>query len=172
MGTRNLTMVKYNGEIKVAQYGQYDGYPSGQGLTALRLCRDKNKLDRLKASLVKLHFFTQQESNEFDKHLDLGDEKALRYYSRMLSRELGADVLQQIVDADDLQQIWLDDDYSFFQHGLFCEWAWCVNFDTDKLEAYRRGDNKVAEFDLYNLPTDDKFIDTFNQLLQGETDND
>lgn len=48
MGTRNLTMVKYNGEIKVAQYGQYDGYPSGQGLTALRLCRDKNKLADLR----------------------------------------------------------------------------------------------------------------------------
>jgi len=32
MGTRHLSMA-YNkgGEVKVAQYGQWDGYPEGQG---------------------------------------------------------------------------------------------------------------------------------------------
>ena len=35
MGTRNLTMVISNGKTKVAQYGQWDGYPDGQGMTAL-----------------------------------------------------------------------------------------------------------------------------------------
>lgn len=32
MGTRHLIKVKYKGEIKVSQYGQWDGYPDGQGL--------------------------------------------------------------------------------------------------------------------------------------------
>ena len=36
MGTRNLTTVIKNSETKVAQYGQWDGYPGGQGLTALK----------------------------------------------------------------------------------------------------------------------------------------
>ena len=36
MGTRNLTkVIDSNGVTKVAQYGQWDGYPSGQGLNAL-----------------------------------------------------------------------------------------------------------------------------------------
>lgn len=35
MGTRNLTCVVVDGVYKVAQYGQFDGYPSGQGATAL-----------------------------------------------------------------------------------------------------------------------------------------
>lgn len=30
MGTRNLTMLISDGETKVAQYGQWDGYPGEQ----------------------------------------------------------------------------------------------------------------------------------------------
>ena len=39
METRHLTLVYKNGAFKVAQYGQWDGYPSGQGLTALKFLR-------------------------------------------------------------------------------------------------------------------------------------
>jgi len=35
MGTRNLTMVISDGKTKIAQYGQWDGYPSGQGADIL-----------------------------------------------------------------------------------------------------------------------------------------
>ena len=39
MGTRNLTAVYLDGQYKVAQYGQWDGYPEGQGIaSAQRLC--------------------------------------------------------------------------------------------------------------------------------------
>ena len=31
MGTRHLIIVKSEGKTKVAQYGQWDGYPTGQG---------------------------------------------------------------------------------------------------------------------------------------------
>ena len=53
MGTRNLTAVYIDGEYKVAQYGQWDGYPEGQGMTALTFLRDKmdtNSLRRLSAN--------------------------------------------------------------------------------------------------------------------------
>ena len=35
MGTRHLVAVIHKDEYKVAQYGQWDGYPSGQGDTVL-----------------------------------------------------------------------------------------------------------------------------------------
>ena len=40
MGTRNLTLVKdKEGKTKVAQYGQWDGYPEGQGSTILNFIK-------------------------------------------------------------------------------------------------------------------------------------
>ena len=41
MGTRNLTMViNQKGEKKVAQYGQWDGYPSGVGVSVLNFLKN------------------------------------------------------------------------------------------------------------------------------------
>lgn len=39
MGTRHLTMIYANGAYRVSQYGQWDGYPDGQGLTILTSLR-------------------------------------------------------------------------------------------------------------------------------------
>lgn len=39
MGTRSLTCVVLDDQFKIAQYGQFDGYPSGQGKTALEIMR-------------------------------------------------------------------------------------------------------------------------------------
>lgn len=36
MGTRNLTLVWYKGKWRIAQYGQWDGQPDGQGVRILR----------------------------------------------------------------------------------------------------------------------------------------
>jgi hypothetical protein len=43
MGTRNLTRVICDGKTKVAQYGQWDGYPEGQGKTVLNFLRGYRK---------------------------------------------------------------------------------------------------------------------------------
>ena len=39
MGTRNLTMVISQEKTKVAQYGQWDGYPEGQGVKILSILK-------------------------------------------------------------------------------------------------------------------------------------
>ena len=40
MGTRHLIIVWYKGKYRIAQYGQWDGYPSGQGLRVLRFLKN------------------------------------------------------------------------------------------------------------------------------------
>lgn len=52
MGTRNLTAVYLDGQYKVAQYGQWDGYPEGQGITVLTFLRDKMDLELFKEAFT------------------------------------------------------------------------------------------------------------------------
>ena len=40
MGTRNLTMVIHEKKPVIAQYGQWDGYPAGQGTTVLEFLKN------------------------------------------------------------------------------------------------------------------------------------
>ncbi|KAL1632727.1 hypothetical protein SLS56_003424 [Neofusicoccum ribis] len=49
MGTRHLILVYYKGAYHIAQYGQWDGYPSGQGAIVLAFARDPTNITRLKA---------------------------------------------------------------------------------------------------------------------------
>ena len=54
MGTRNITFVKFENETKIAQYCQWDGYPTGRGADVLTLMRDvlaSGKLDEMKRKL-------------------------------------------------------------------------------------------------------------------------
>ena len=45
-----------DGQYKVAQYGQWDGYPEGQGITALTFLRDKMDLELFKEALRNLSY--------------------------------------------------------------------------------------------------------------------
>ena len=63
MGTRNLTkVIDKNGVIKVAQYGQWDGYPSGQGVNALNAIF--YYLDEIKQGIKRVYWISQDELNE------------------------------------------------------------------------------------------------------------
>lgn len=179
MGTRNLTLVQLNNEIKVAQYGQWDGYPSGQGKTILNFCRDKDYLLKLKENLSHVRFFTDDEIDCFNKLLDKKDEIALRKFNRYNHRDIAAGILKEIALSKD-EEIVLVNDFEFGYNSLFCEWAYCINFDTNKLEVYegfncsslsqkqrfyreksKRGYFGVAmvkEYDLDNLPSEDVFL--------------
>ena len=60
MGTRNLTMVIQNQETKIAQYGQWDGFPDGQGITILTFLQDKSNVEKLKQIIPNIRFEKEQ----------------------------------------------------------------------------------------------------------------
>lgn len=188
MGTRNLTMViNKQGEIKVAQYGQWDGYPSGQGLTTLQFCSNKKNLKALEQVIEKTRFFNRcndidrwiegyetRTKDEYDMH-KTEESKIKRtdadiyWFENTQTRDLGASILYSIItiDMDRLpvehnKKIYLRDTSEFGKNSLFCEWAYCINFKTRTLQCFEGfNTNKELEYELFK--TDQKEIDEYFQ---------
>lgn len=159
MGTRNLTMVYLDGDYKVAQYGQWDGYPSGQGVTVLQFLRDKMVRPIFEKKLRELSWISEDElratwvglganPNESFVSFDIADKHTACY--PQLSRDTGAGVLDLIYDS--LEPIKLSDERSFANDSLFCEWAYVIDLDKNMLEIYE-GFNKTP------LTPEDRFFD-------------
>lgn len=142
MGTRNLTMVISNGETKVAQYGQWDGYPDGQGSTILEFLRNAD-LVQFKELLENVRFISNEEIEKRYKALGIKSpdgwltmEQAEKFKKAnpQLDRDMAAEVLQAIYQNGVTE---LNDSSSFAGDSLFCEWAYVVDLDKMVLEVYK-----------------------------------
>ncbi len=127
MGTRNLTCVVTGGEYKVAQYGQWDGYPSGQGLTALRFLRDAD-LTCLKQKAEAARWISADE-------IEALNQTNWKITHPQLSRDHGAKILGMISDSED--GIVLLDSLNFAADSLMCEWAYVIDLDKKTFEAFK-----------------------------------
>ncbi len=144
MGTRNLTMVIHKEETKVAQYGQWDGYPSGQGLTVLEFLKNSN-MDVFKKKLENVRFSNDDDikkMNEFllsigaqDGWVNLEQSKKYNEQYPYMSRDVGAEILNMIYESDG--EVLLQDSSSFASDSLFCEWAYVIDIDKNQLEVYK-----------------------------------
>ena len=147
MGTRNLTAVFIDGEYKVAQYGQFDGYPEGQGTKCLTFLRDKMDEDKFKEQVRRLYFASEEELETLWENnggdIELGTMQGDKYeryteaYPQM-NRCVAAGVLEMIQDG---KVNFLRDSITFAADGLFCEWAYVIDFDKRMFEIYK-GFNK------------------------------
>ena len=156
MGTRSVTIVIHKGEIKVAQYGQSDGYPESMGVSALSFLRDPEKVNQLKQVLPKVRFYSRSDSWE---NMDLsrnsetylpGDwENNLEDRANVLRRipkpndpifisvlEENEYIFEVILKYKDRPAIILTDAYGFAAESLWCEWAYVIDFDKHTFEVY------------------------------------
>lgn len=146
MGTRNLTMVVKDGKFRVAQYCQWDGYPSGQGATVFNFIKNemnatfRNQVDRIK-ELTADEVNARWKSNGADDSgfatMDVADK--FKRSNAHLSRDMGANILSYIQSSDE-PEVHLD--LNFAADSLFCEWAYLLDLDNNTLEVYR-GFNKT-----------------------------
>jgi hypothetical protein len=164
MGTRNLTMVIHKEETKIAQYGQWDGYPEGNGVEILTFLRNKERIKKLTNKLKDIRFITARGNKEIKKFLKsigcengwMNDDQADKYHKRYpyMSRDIGAGILEMVANSKD-KEIVLRDSTDFAGDSLFCEWAYVVDLDKRKLEVYT-GFNKelLADDERFtNIPT-------------------
>jgi len=187
MGTRNLTMVISNGETKVAQYGQWDGYPSGNGVVVLDFL-STNNLDDFKKKLSKVKFMNGSKEKEINKWLKsigcengwMDGDQSILYHQKYpyLTRDNGAKILGMIMNGEE-DEIWITDSTDFASDSLFCEWAYLVDLDKNVLEVYE-GFNKnplTIEDRFFNLTDKEseyypikliKKYDLNNLPLEGE----
>lgn len=146
MGTQSLTCVVLDGQFKIAQYGQFDGYPSGQGSTALSIMREivaQNKLDRFRDKVRTLTKLTDAQHKQL--WIDVGADPSKDYVSMEignafdakhpeLSRRTGAEILSLVLNRD-ITCVQISDDFA--NDSLFCEWCYVIDLDQALFEVYR-----------------------------------
>lgn len=165
MGTRNLICVYLDGEYKVAQYGQWDGYPEGQGIACLEFLRDKvnwllfaERLRRLswiddrKLKLIRKPY--QHPSGGMTMEMsDLFEQTYPEF-----SRNTAAEILELIQD-DKLMMNKLVDNLDFAAEDD-CEWCYVIDIDKGSFEVYE-GWNKEQ------LTPDERFYELDRELNNG-----
>jgi hypothetical protein len=176
-----MTFVVSDKTIKVAQYGQWDGYPAGQGRTILEFLRNNPDLSQFEKNLDNVRLPTPAEIRGWyvEAGMDPEDESGFitmdiadkfNEAHPSICRDMGGAVLQYINETTEPE---LALDLDFINDGLFCEWAYCVDLDEGYLEVYGGYDAEplaeenrfgpdaiplVAKYPLDALPTVEEFL--------------
>lgn len=195
MGTRHLIAAVVDGEYKIAQYGQWNGYPSGQGKDLLGfllsldtiekrdLFRERVRQTRLLKGKEVLAVWSGLGICDANGNFKDGFEERFPW----VSRNCGAGILKNVYESE--EPLPLQSSLSFAGESLFCEWAYVLDLDTQKLEVYKGFNQKVLprkakqrfstvkavrdydgklkyrqvrlfmKFDLNRLPTPEKFVE-------------
>lgn len=133
MGTRNSTLVYMDGKTKVAQYGQWDGYPTGQGKTIAEFLK-KVDLPKFKKQIKALKTYTAKEvkklwGNVRDLSVDVDNFKKAR---PELSRDTAAEILELIHNGR-VTKVELDE--NFKNDTLFCEYYYEIDLDKNTISV-------------------------------------
>jgi len=190
MGTRNLIAVFMDGEYKVAQYGQWDGYPEGNGAICLTFLRDEMDENKFREQLKKVHFATIEELESLFEEFgaDPSGSISMENYAKFkkaypeMHRDTSAEILKMIQNGN--VRI-LKNDLEFAADGLFCEWAYVIDLDNRRFEVYTgfhkepltekdrfyflkdkeygeySGVHLVTSWSIDDLPTNEEFVKTF-----------
>lgn len=149
MGTRHLIAVQLDGQYRIAQYGQWDGYPSGQGDTVIEFLKNWDR-PVFEMKLRESSFMTPAEMEALDAKIKI---EKIDWTERFpaLTRDTGAKILQIVQDS--APGIKLKNGIDFAGDSLFCEFAYIIDLDKNALEVF-------VGFNHKPLEPGDRFYDT------------
>ena len=140
-------MVVNESEVKIAQYGQWDGYPEGQGITLLSFLKENSNVEKLKQILPKVRFQNEDDLTKQEEFMQsigvkngwMDKEQAQKFKEKfpLHHRDVGGEILQTLVNDQKSEEIVLVNAYEFAGDSLFCEWAYVVDLDKKTFEIYR-----------------------------------
>jgi len=149
MGTRHKqTVIDRDGNMKIAQYGQWDGYPSGQGVDILNYLKSGD-LDKYQQNLINIPEITQEQIDEVNQN----DKWDIDY--PYLSRNCGSDIHQMIENGSVKFVSFIPEE----EARKWCEGFYTINFkdSTFTVEYY----DKTVTYKLDSLPSEEDFLAYF-----------
>ena len=144
MGTRNNISVVIDNDIMVHQYGQWDGYPSGQGQDIVNFLTTCD-LDTFKAKVRKLKQYTPKavekiecsysSKGTFNSISDDEWQKLIEDHPE-LTRDSGSRILGHIQSGKVKKVVFTD----FTDTGCFgIEWSYLIDLDHNSLWVFKNG---------------------------------
>lgn len=146
MGTRHLQItINKEGETKLSQYGQWDGYPTGQGVEILDFLLNNN-LDDYLTEVNKLREPTEEENKIIDKD----DNWATNY--PYLSRDCGSKIHKLIIQ----KKVKFINLCSMDEARIWCDGFYTIDFSKNTFTSEYLGKKKV--YKLNKLPSREKYM--------------
>ena len=160
MGTRHNICVYSSGDLKLSQYGQWDGDPSGQGVIILSFLRDKLDAEKFLNNLNKA--YEPKTDGECEK---LFNKPATKPF---VSRDTSAQILPMIQDFKGKKfPLVLGD--SFLADSLFCEWAYVIDFDANEFQVYKGFNKNPLQLSDRYFYLEDKAEDGYHPVKLSKT---
>lgn len=151
MGTRHQQIViAKNGDVKISQYGQWDGYPGGQGIEILRYLLNGN-LDKYQENLIQIPLITDAQLELVEK-----DDHWTDNYP-YLSRDCGSNIHQLIEDGVVEFVSHIDN----VEADKWCEGFYTIDFSKNEFTTKYHDYEKTYSLD--NLPTEDQYLKDYGE---------
>ena len=171
MGTRHNIQIKKDGKIVLSQYGQWDGYPDGQGKDILNFLSNKENVDKLKLVSNKLRFFDangkdKEFLDEYNKNSpkwsNEPDNRTIKqriWFDLYISRDIGANILYNIINSIDEEILVRENTDMSFIEGDYV-------IDLDKMIFKVTWNDITKVFDINKLPSEKEFLINFKDSEQ------
>lgn len=169
MGTRHLIMVKSEGETKVAQYGQWDGYPTGQGKDIAQWLHSKTfNLKEFNKQVNALKFLTKKQADDFFGSPEIKSIKSdefVKLYPEY-SRDTSAALLP-LIQAGKVKTLINNKAFLKESQGFSCEYAYELDLDKQTVSVYV-GSKKFKTFKFKDFTPDS--MDKLEDEINGENE--
>lgn len=154
MGTRGLYGFRKNGVDKTT-YNHYDSYPDYLGRNILEFIRNHGeKLNSIFDNIIMV--------NEDDIPTKEQIEECKAYCDTSVSKQTEEDWYCLLHKQGDLEPYvnglkYMIDNHDFILDSLFCEYAYIINLDTNKLEFWVGFQKKPDETNRYGIEMYDNY---------------
>ena len=163
MGTRHLIRVKKDGKLCVSQYGQWDGYPTGQGKDVLKFVAEDYWCDALESAIENgdIIMLSQSEWNGIGAALDgfvkkngkAGEVVMQMYMTSVFCRDAGAKSLTMLAKCIGKRYCVRDDMSDWIAY------EYIIDYDTRTVTINKcHSDGKTKEYafdDIRKMSEDD-----------------